>query len=181
MRVEPYLIADIENDKFSLPPWKTLMKYRVVISSCLDAGILAAAHCTNTALMRIEGEVIRTLHPHRLPKNQVTPHWTHLIIDEVIVIVMSLLLSLIWIYFPGGTRFRTRTFGSYFSSFNSSTCRATAKHFEWSDSTIACASNCALWWPSATCVMMMFLMPGHWQTLNDRGCCSRSNCHFRQG
>ncbi|KAH0579747.1 hypothetical protein H2248_002584 [Termitomyces sp. 'cryptogamus'] len=74
----------VENDKFSLPPWKTLMKYRVVISSCLDADVLVAARCTNVALMRMEGEVTNSLHPHRLPQYHVTPHWTHLIIDEVI-------------------------------------------------------------------------------------------------
>ncbi|KAF5376028.1 hypothetical protein D9615_007749 [Tricholomella constricta] len=72
----------VENDKFALPPWKTLMRYRVIICSCLDAGILVAAQCTNTALMRLEEQVTHSLHPHRLPKQQVTPHWTHLLIDE---------------------------------------------------------------------------------------------------
>ncbi|KAG6856540.1 hypothetical protein H0H87_003359 [Tephrocybe sp. NHM501043] len=72
----------IENDKFALPPWNVLMKYRVVISSCLDAGILAAAHCTNTVLMRMETQMAHALHPHRIPKHQITPHWTHLLIDE---------------------------------------------------------------------------------------------------
>ncbi|KAG6902934.1 hypothetical protein C0995_009326 [Termitomyces sp. Mi166 len=84
--LQTYSIPDIENDKFSLPPWKILMKYRVVVSSCLDADVLVAAHCTNTALMRMEGEVAHALHPHRLPKYRATPHWTHLIIDEVIAV-----------------------------------------------------------------------------------------------
>ncbi|KAG6908482.1 hypothetical protein DXG01_004485 [Tephrocybe rancida] len=72
----------IEDDKFALPPWKTLMRFRVVICSCLDAGILVGAQCTNTALMRIETQIAHSLHPHRLPKYQITPHWTHLLIDE---------------------------------------------------------------------------------------------------
>ena len=74
---------DVENDKFALPPWKTLMKYRVVVCSCLDARILVAAHCTNTALMRLEQEITSSLHPHRHTKHKVSPHWSHLLIDEV--------------------------------------------------------------------------------------------------
>ncbi|KAG5646161.1 hypothetical protein DXG03_004214 [Asterophora parasitica] len=72
----------VENDKFALPPWKTLLRYRVVITSCIDAGILVAAQCTNAALMRLEDQVVQSLHPYRVPKAQVTPHWTHLLIDE---------------------------------------------------------------------------------------------------
>ena len=38
-------------------PWKTLMQFRVVVTSCLDASILVGAQCTNTQLMAMEGEV----------------------------------------------------------------------------------------------------------------------------
>jgi hypothetical protein len=76
-------VTDVENNKFALPPWKTLMKYRVVVCSCLDAGILAAAKCTNTSLMRLEEETVSSLHPNRKVKSPVLPHWTHLLIDEV--------------------------------------------------------------------------------------------------
>lgn len=72
----------VEKDKFALPPWETLMKYRVVVCSCLDAGILVAAHCTNTSLMQLELEITSSLHPHRHPKPKVLPHWSHLLIDE---------------------------------------------------------------------------------------------------
>ncbi|KAF8064102.1 P-loop containing nucleoside triphosphate hydrolase protein [Lyophyllum atratum] len=72
----------VEKDKFALPPWTTLMKYRVVVCSCLDASLLVAGQCTNTALVRMEEEVTRSFHPHRLPKHQATPHWSHLLIDE---------------------------------------------------------------------------------------------------
>jgi len=74
---------DVENDKFSIPPWKTLMQFRVVVTSCLDAGILVSAQCTNTQLMAMEDEVAASIHPHRKPKHIVQPHWTHLLIDEV--------------------------------------------------------------------------------------------------
>ncbi|KAH9477003.1 RNA helicase Mov10l1 [Psilocybe cubensis] len=82
--IKPYCY--VENDKFSLPPWKTLMRYRVVVCSCLDAGILAGAQCTNVKLMEMEEEVTASLHPFRTAKGKgryvVQPHWTHLIIDE---------------------------------------------------------------------------------------------------
>ena len=84
----PFYIAaefgiDVENAKFSIPPWKALMRFRVVVTSCLDAGILVGAHCTNTQLMAMEDEVATSIHPHRKPKHVVQPHWTHLLIDEV--------------------------------------------------------------------------------------------------
>lgn len=59
------------------------MQFRVVVTSCLDAGILVGAQCTNTRLMAMEDEVAASIHPHRKPKHVVQPHWTHLLIDEV--------------------------------------------------------------------------------------------------
>jgi hypothetical protein len=58
------------------------MKYRVVVCSCLDASILVAAQCTNSSLARLEREILTSLHPHRKPQ-MTSPHWTHLLIDEV--------------------------------------------------------------------------------------------------
>ncbi|KDR78399.1 hypothetical protein GALMADRAFT_245562 [Galerina marginata CBS 339.88] len=78
--IKPYCY--VENDKFSLPPWKKLMQYRVVVCSCLDASILVGAQCTNTKLMTMEEEITASLHPNRKPKHVVQPHWTHLLIDE---------------------------------------------------------------------------------------------------
>lgn len=72
---------DVEDNKFSLPPWKQLMHYRVVVTSCLDAGILVAAHCTNSILMKLENQVT-SIHPYHHLKHVVQPHWTHLLIDE---------------------------------------------------------------------------------------------------
>lgn len=60
------------------------MKYRVVVTCCLDASILVGAHCTNMTLMKLEEELAHSLHPRRKVVLQVVqPHWTHLLIDEV--------------------------------------------------------------------------------------------------
>ncbi|KAF9074456.1 P-loop containing nucleoside triphosphate hydrolase protein [Rhodocollybia butyracea] len=64
----------VENDRFALPPWKSLMSYRVVVTSCLDANILVEALLKKHTMM--------SLHPHRIMKHQIIPHWTHLLIDE---------------------------------------------------------------------------------------------------
>lgn len=72
---------DIEDDKFSLPSWKELMKLKVIVCSCADANILVAAQCSNSSLARLEAEIMTSLHPHRAA-GVVQPHWTHLLIDE---------------------------------------------------------------------------------------------------
>jgi hypothetical protein len=77
------LFLDVENDKFALPPWNVLLRYRVVVCSCLDAGILVDAHCTNNALARLEADIVGSLHSRRQVKEPIMPHWTHLLIDEV--------------------------------------------------------------------------------------------------
>lgn len=76
------LVIDIEDDRFAIPPWEKLMKYRVVVCSCLDASILVAAQCTSHSLSRLEREVLSSLHPRR-QQVDAPPHWTHLLIDEV--------------------------------------------------------------------------------------------------
>ncbi|KAK0476087.1 AAA domain-containing protein [Armillaria novae-zelandiae] len=63
----------IENDKFSIPPLKNLMRYKVVVTSCLDAGILTGARCTNSMLGMLEHSVVNALHPTRV--SSIKPHW----------------------------------------------------------------------------------------------------------
>lgn len=63
------------------PPWQNLLKYKVVVVSCLDASILQNARLTNAELMRLEHQVISALHPRKQATTQC--HWTHLLIDEV--------------------------------------------------------------------------------------------------
>jgi hypothetical protein len=77
------LCTDIENNVFSIPPWKKLMAYRVVVCSCLDASILVRAQCANAELKAMEEEISSTIHPHRKANHGFQPHWTHLLIDEV--------------------------------------------------------------------------------------------------
>lgn len=75
--------TDVDDDRYALPPWKTFLKYRVVVTSCMDSGNLAVAQFTNVALMDMEAEALSAFHPHREASVTVQPHWTHLIIDEV--------------------------------------------------------------------------------------------------
>ncbi|KAL0952433.1 hypothetical protein HGRIS_006704 [Hohenbuehelia grisea] len=78
-KIMPYCY--IENDHFALPAWRDLMRYRVVVTSCLDASILVRARCTNRALGIMEAEVSSGLH-HLRGVPDVSPHWTHLLVDE---------------------------------------------------------------------------------------------------
>lgn len=86
----------ITNDMFSLPEWKTLMGFRVVVCSTRDAEILVEARCTNKDLARWEKSVIDSLrgmgdekndnsgrHGGVVQKGQtVNVHWTALLLDE---------------------------------------------------------------------------------------------------
>lgn len=70
----------VENDKFSIPSLKILMRCKVVVTSCLDAGILTGARCTNSVLGELEHSIVNVIHPTRA--RSIKPHWSHLLIDE---------------------------------------------------------------------------------------------------
>ncbi|KAG7087423.1 hypothetical protein E1B28_013391 [Marasmius oreades] len=78
--IRPFCYIPNDDGKFALPPWKTLMRYKVVVTSCLDAAMLVSARCTNVVLAALEDEVMDGLHPE--DRRPVSPHWTHLMIDE---------------------------------------------------------------------------------------------------
>ncbi|KIL67986.1 hypothetical protein M378DRAFT_122302 [Amanita muscaria Koide BX008] len=80
--IELMQYCHVENNKFALPDWASLMKYQVVACSCIDANALVTGLCTNSALIKLEETVTNSLHPHRSSKHRPKPHWTHLIIDE---------------------------------------------------------------------------------------------------
>lgn len=72
--------CNLQNGQFTLPGWKEVMRFRVVVTTCTDAGLLKVARLTNADIMWAQGELGQT-NPKSIPL--LTPHWTHLIIDEV--------------------------------------------------------------------------------------------------
>lgn len=82
---EVLMYCCIKDDRFDLPTFEQLMRYKVVVCGCLDAGILVSARATNTDTMRAEVELHSTLHPRGVTRNnrqQIDPHWTHFMLDE---------------------------------------------------------------------------------------------------
>lgn len=79
--VLPY--CHVINDTFSMPPFTELMKYRVVVTNCQDAGMLVNGRVTNGEMMRAQRDLYKSLYPHsqRIPP-PLHPHWTHLLVDE---------------------------------------------------------------------------------------------------
>ncbi|KAJ9108959.1 hypothetical protein QFC21_000282 [Naganishia friedmannii] len=71
--------CNLQEGQFVLPPWQKLMRYRVVVTTCTDAGLLANARLTNAEILWVQGEMGR-LNPTVAPNMR--PHWTHLIVDE---------------------------------------------------------------------------------------------------
>jgi helicase MOV-10 len=71
----------VKDDMFYLPPFRTLLAYSIVVTSCRDATILAEARLTNADLWTMERDLISTLHPEDEPP---TPslHWKALLLDE---------------------------------------------------------------------------------------------------
>lgn len=79
--VLPY--CHISDDTFAVPSFDDLMKYRVVVSNCQDAGMLVNGRVTNGDLMRVQRDLWKKLHPNSLKSPPpVHPHWTHLLVDE---------------------------------------------------------------------------------------------------
>lgn len=74
----------IQGDEFSLPPLGTLMRCRVIVTSCRDSSMLARARLTNKDLFAVQysfQNVSVAISPYeKLP--EVKLHWTALLLDE---------------------------------------------------------------------------------------------------
>ncbi|KAJ4381845.1 hypothetical protein N0V86_003210 [Didymella sp. IMI 355093] len=71
----------IQDDMFYLPPFKTMMAFSVVVTSCRDAAILAEARLTNEDLWSMERDLVSALHPEDEPPIPAL-HWGALLLDE---------------------------------------------------------------------------------------------------
>jgi hypothetical protein len=71
----------MQEDMFYLPPFKNLMSYSVVVTSCRDGAILAKARLSNADLWTMERELVSSLHPEEEPLMP-SLHWGALLIDE---------------------------------------------------------------------------------------------------
>ncbi|KAF1833746.1 P-loop containing nucleoside triphosphate hydrolase protein [Decorospora gaudefroyi] len=71
----------IENDMFYLPPFRDIMGYNVVVTSCRDAAILAEAHLTNSDLWTMQRNMASAFNPEE-PARVPPLHWTALLLDE---------------------------------------------------------------------------------------------------
>ncbi|KLJ10076.1 hypothetical protein EMPG_14514 [Blastomyces silverae] len=71
-----------ENDLFSIPEFKIMMSYKVVVTTCQDAHMLVRARLTNQDLMKLGYEMLSSISPGIRPNPQGMLHWTALIVDE---------------------------------------------------------------------------------------------------
>lgn len=76
----PYTFA--EDDVFSLPSFKKLKSYRIVVTTCKDADMLVKARLTNRDLMKLAYETVSTFCPGVAMKPEQALHWTTILIDE---------------------------------------------------------------------------------------------------
>ncbi|KAH0552943.1 hypothetical protein GP486_006859 [Trichoglossum hirsutum] len=77
-----YCYTDPETNLFILPEFKKLMSYRIVVTTCRDAGILVQARVTNRDLVRLEKGILDSLHSGGQDNLGSFLHWTALLVDE---------------------------------------------------------------------------------------------------
>ncbi|KAK4687921.1 hypothetical protein P7C73_g2188, partial [Tremellales sp. Uapishka_1] len=109
---ELMIYCNVKDDRFDIPPFQELLRYKVVVCACVDASILVHARATNSEMMRAELELWDRLHPRggrTSQQREIAPHWTHLVIDEAgqgsepeLLIPMSIVLP-----YPLGDNIRT--------------------------------------------------------------------------
>lgn len=72
----------IDNDMFSLPGFKAMMGYKVVVTTCRDADMLVKARLTNRDLMKLACETVAAVSSKVSVRAEDMLHWTALLIDE---------------------------------------------------------------------------------------------------
>lgn len=74
----------VQNDKFALPPFQALMRYRVIVTTCRDADLLTRARMSNRDLFAVEKclrDISEAIHPFQA-RSKISLHWSALLIDE---------------------------------------------------------------------------------------------------
>ncbi|KAI9833619.1 MAG: hypothetical protein M1819_003572 [Sarea resinae] len=75
----PYCYVD--GEIFSLPPFRKLMSYRVIVTSCRDADMLVQARVTNRDLHQLEHGLLMGLRPETID-HPLELHWDGVLVDE---------------------------------------------------------------------------------------------------
>ncbi|TVY42253.1 putative helicase, partial [Lachnellula subtilissima] len=70
------------DDAFSLPTFKKLMAYNIVVTTCRDASLLIRTRMTNSDLYAAEHGLVAAIHPDETESFPTKLHWTALLIDE---------------------------------------------------------------------------------------------------
>ena len=71
-----------EDDLFTLPEWRRLMSYKVIVTTCRAADILVQTRCTNEAIMLLANEMLGALLPNINQLQELKVHFTALLLDE---------------------------------------------------------------------------------------------------
>lgn len=71
----------LEDDMFTLPPFRQFMAYNIVVTSCKDAAILVDARLTNNDLWHFEKNMLEAFHAESPPTSP-NLHWGALLLDE---------------------------------------------------------------------------------------------------
>lgn len=72
----------VSQNKFDLPPFKQLMSYKLIVTTCRDASLLLYSRLTNCDLYAAEYGLRTSIHPYAAQPSEVDLHWTALLMDE---------------------------------------------------------------------------------------------------
>jgi hypothetical protein len=80
--VMPYCYVNGEMRMFGIPPFRKVMKYKVVVTTCKDADLLNQASLSNRALRDLEFNLLAAIHGDGDGAALPHPHWDGLLLDE---------------------------------------------------------------------------------------------------